>query len=151
MATDAEWRVRIGVRIQQLRNLKGWSLTRLARETKDRLNKSAISNYEQGTRMPGPEEATIFAEALGEAPAHILCLDDDMPALSKWEAKLISDLRALPENERQQYADRIAMLAAAYKTPVPNERVLRTAYNPQKRPKAAAKTPVKRPVGRHDQ
>jgi len=150
MVTDAEWRARIGQRIKELRELKGWSLTKLARATGDRLLKSAISNYEQGTRMPGPEEATIIADALGEAPAHVLCMDNEMPALSKIEAKLIQDLRVLPENEREQYAERIAMLAAAYKKPVPNDRVMRTAYNPKQRPATKTSAP-KRPVGRHEQ
>jgi transcriptional regulator with XRE-family HTH domain len=151
MATDAEWRARIGARLQELRNLRGWSLTTLARQTGDRLNKSAISNYEQGTRMPGPEEATALAEALGESPAHILCLDDDMPALSKTEAQLIHDLRALPENEREEYAERISSLAKIYKKPVPDERLMRTAYNPGKRPKTADLKAAAKPIKRHDQ
>lgn len=150
MATDAEWRTRIGRRIQELRTLRKWSLTRLARETGDRLIKSAISNYEQGTRMPGPEEASVLAEALEESPAHILCLDDNMPALSKTEAKLIEDLRALPESERSEYADRIAILASAYKKAVPHERLMRTGYDPAKRPRGAKVQP-KRPIGKHDQ
>lgn len=146
MPTDEDWKRRIGARLQELRDLKGWSLEQLARETRDRLKKSRISNYEQGTRLPGPEEASILGEALGEAPAHILCLDDDMPALSKLEADLIRNLRALPENERAQYADRIAALASAYKKPVPDKRVMGTGFNPKKRPKA----PVKRVPGPHD-
>ncbi len=150
MATDAEWKVRIGQRIKELRTLKRWSLTRLARETGDQLIKSAISNYEQGTRMPGPEEATIIADALGEAPAHILCLDDNMPALSKTEAKLIEDLRALPEDQRVEYAERIAILASAYKKAVPHERLMRTNYNPGKRP-STVKPPEKRTIRKTDQ
>ena len=148
MATEQEWKEVIGARIRELRNLKGWSLARLERETGGRLKKSGISNYEQGTRLPGPDEAVILGEALGESPAHILCLDDDMPALSKFEAELIGNLRALPENERAQYAERIAALAMAYKKPVPDKHVTRTAYNPKKRPKTPATT--KRTPGPHD-
>lgn len=148
MATEQEWKERIGARIKELRELKGWSLGRLAIETGDRLKKSAISNYEQGIRMPGPEEAILLAEALGESPAHILCLDDDMPALSKLEAELIRNMRILPENERDQYAERIAALALAYKKPVPDKRVSATAYNSKKRPKTAS--PSKRAPGPHD-
>lgn len=77
MATDTEWKKRIGQRIQEIRESKGWSLTDLARLTGDRLQKSQISNYEQGTRMPGLGKVEILAETLGETPAHILCLDDD--------------------------------------------------------------------------
>lgn len=148
MATEEEWKERIGARIKQLRELKGWSLGKLAIETGDRLKKSAISNYEQGTRMPGPEEAILLAEAMGESPAHILCLDDDMPALSKLEAELIRNMRILPENERAQYAERIAALAMAYKKPVPDKRVSATAYNSKKRPKPAVTT--KRTPGSND-
>lgn len=147
MATDVEWKARIGARIAELRDLKGWSLEDLARKTDDRLKKSRISNYEQAIRLPGPEEATILAEALGEAPAHILCLDDEMPALSKAEAKLIRDLRALPEYMRAEYLDKIAAMAMAHKLPLPNDRLLETGYDPKRRPKQAS--PKK--VGPHDQ
>lgn len=134
MATDADWKRCIGTRIRELRDLKGWSLADLSRQTKGRLGKSAISNYEQALRLPGPEEAVIIAEAFGESPAHILCLDEGMPALSKAEAQLILDLRVLPEDQRSQYAERIHLLAQAYKVPVPAEKVLATGYNPAKRP-----------------
>ena len=87
--------------------------------------------------MPGPEQATILAEAFGESPAHILCLDEGMPALSKVEAQLILDLRTLPEDQRSQYASRIHLLAQAYKVPVPTETVLATGYNPAVRPDKA--------------
>lgn len=150
MANAAEWKRRIGARLQQLRELRAWSLTDLERRTGGRLLKSRLSNYEQGTRLVGVEEAEILAEALGEAPAHILCLDEDMPALSKSEAQLIADLRALPEKDRAQYLSKIAALALAHKLPVPDERVMRTAYNPEKRPAEAA-APKKRPASRHDQ
>lgn len=136
MATDAEWRRCIGQRIRELRALKGWSLTDLSRHTKGLLAKSTISNYEQALRMPGPEEASILGDAFGESPAHVLCLDEGMPALSKFEAKLITDLRVLPEDQRHDYAKRIALLALAYKAPIPTERVMETAYSPSRRPKA---------------
>lgn len=110
-----------------------------SRQTMGGLAKSAISNYEQGLRLPGPEEITKLAKALGEAPAHILCLDDDMPALSKAEAQLINDLRALPEDQRAVYAERIHLLAQAYKVPVPDGRLLTTGFNPATRPKVKAK------------
>lgn len=147
MPNAAEWKRRIGARLKELR---GWSLVDLERKTGGRLLKSRLSNYEQGTRLVSVKEAEILAEALGEAPAHVLCLDDDMPALSKSEAQLIADLRALPEKDRAQYASKISALALAHKLPVPDERVLRTAYNPDNRPAEAA-TPKKRPAGRHDQ
>ena len=141
MATDAEWRKCIGNRVRELRDLKGWSLTDLSRQTQGRLAKSTISNYEQALRMPGPEQASILAEAFGESPAHILCLDDaDMPSLSKAEAKLITDLRVLPEDQRAEYAKRIALLAMAYKVPIPTAKVMDTGYNPDRRPKAKTRS-----------
>lgn len=141
MATDAEWKKRIGARIAELRTLKGWSQDELG--AKVGMSQSRLGNYEQGTRMIGPEEAVLLGDALGESPAHIFCLDDDMPALSKIESKLINDLRALPEEQRAAYAERIALLAAAYKTPVPTDRVLETGYNPKTRPRGKAKPAVK--------
>lgn len=141
MPTLDEWKARVGARIKELRQLKGMTQPELAEATGDRLGKSQISNYEQGTRLPGPEEATLLGLALGESPAHVLCLDDGMPALTKDEAKLISDLRVLPEDQRQQYAERISLLAHAYRKPVPTARVMRTGYNPKRRPKAKPKLP----------
>lgn len=149
MTTDLQWKKRIGSRIRELRDLKRWSLTELSRRTTltDKtgkpiggLAKSAISNYEQGLRLPGPEEAVTLARAFGESPAHILCLDDEMPGLTKDEASLIADLRALPEDQRASYVQRIHLLAQAYKVPVPPERVLETGYNPAHRPEIKPKT-----------
>lgn len=140
MATDREWARRIGERIRELRDLKRWSLADLSRRTLV-LSKSRLSNYEQGLRLPGPEEAVLLGQALGEAPAHILCLDDGMPALSREEATMIANLRALPESERAAYFRRIASLATVYKDAVPDERLLETGYSPSRRP--TPKTPVK--------
>jgi transcriptional regulator with XRE-family HTH domain len=147
MPTDEEWRTRIGRRLSELRALKGWSQAELCRRARDRVGKTQLSNYEQGIRMPGPEEASILGAALGESPAHILCLDDDMPALSKNEAKLINDLRALPERDRAAYADKIAALALAHKMPVPDARLLDTGFNPDRRPTASksANKPTRKP------
>jgi hypothetical protein len=62
-----------------------------------------------------------------------------MPALSKAEAQVIIDLRVLPEDQRTQYASRIHLLAQAYKTAAPDERVLATGFTPERRPKTKAK------------
>lgn len=129
------WKERIGQRIRELRDLEGWSLSDLARRTGDRLQKSRLSNYEQGERMPGPAEAVILGAVFEVAPAHVLCLDDDMPALSKEEADLIRNFRALPENQRQEYSERIADMALIYKKPVAHERLLKTGLGPRKRPR----------------
>lgn len=144
---DAAWRQKIGARIRELRDLEGWSLTDLERRTAQlaqragdpalTLAKSRLSNYEQGTRMPGPVEAVVLGTVFEVSPAHILCLDDDMPALSKMEADLIRNFRTLPENQRDEYAERIATLALAYRKPVTDERVRGTRpRTPEVKPKA---------------
>ena len=117
-----EWRRRVGLRIKEMREHRDWSLADLERKTAGRLSKSRLSNYEQGTRLPGPAEAVVLATVYGVTPAFILCLDDDMP-LDKIERQLIKDFRTLPERERMDYARRIGGLAATYRDPVPDERV----------------------------
>lgn len=150
MLNEDEWRRAVGSRLKELRALKDWSLEELARKTNDRLKKSRLGNFEQGTRGVGFYEAMVLAEALGESPSHILCLDnEDMPALSKREAQLIHDMRALPEDQRTKWLNSIALMAAAYKaTPQTDAAVERTAYNPKNRPASA--TPKKRLPGKHD-
>lgn len=133
------WKERIGTRLQQLRQLEGASLAQVAKKSQDRIAKSRLSNYEQGIRMPGPGEAVILAQVYQVSPAHILCLDDDVPALSSLEADLIRSFRALPENERMDYYKRITALASVYKEPVPDERVNATGYNPASRQKKPAR------------
>lgn len=76
--TDAKWREMIGLRIKSLREQRGMSQRDLERATRT-LGKSRIGNYEQGTRMPGPEEATILGRALGVPACVVLCLDHDPP------------------------------------------------------------------------
>lgn len=66
----------IGRRIRGARDRQGWSLEELANRT-GWLKKSRISNYEQGTRTPGPEEAMALGKALGVSAAWILCVDDE--------------------------------------------------------------------------
>lgn len=136
---EEEWRRRIGVRLAEVRRLGGVSLSQLEAATTragKTLGKSRLSNYEQGLRMLGVWEAALLGPILEESPAHLLCLDEeDMPALSKKEAELIRNFRVLPENQREEYAERIESLALAYRKPISDERVRRTAYNPKKRPK----------------
>lgn len=147
---DDAWKKRIGSRIRELRDLKGWSLMDLERRTAElaqkhkepglQLTKSRLSNYEQGIRMAGPFEATVLGMVFEEAPAHILCLDDQMPALSKKEADLIRNIRALPENQREEYLERIANLALAYRKPVSDERVTQAGFTRPRRSKAKRAT-----------
>lgn len=119
---------RIGRRVAALRHARDWSLEDLARETKDRLPKSRLSNYEQGTRRLDIEGAVILAGVFGCSAAHILCLDDDQPILSALEARLIDDLRVLPAAEQQAYARRITTLALAYREAVPDEAMVESGF-----------------------
>jgi transcriptional regulator with XRE-family HTH domain len=119
----------ISARITELRADKGWKLREASDATGGLLSPSRISNYEQGLREMGIPEAKILAKAYGTTAAHVLCLDDDNPVLSKAEQDLIKNLRALPENERHGYMRRIAAVALAYKEPVADERIPDTFTN----------------------
>ena len=110
----------IGRRLKDARESKGLSLEELSRRTKPRLLKSRIGNYEQGIRTPGPLEANVLAEALDMDAAYLMGLQQ---AMSKQELDLLRNFRALPENERSDYARRIGVLALAYREPVPDERM----------------------------
>jgi transcriptional regulator with XRE-family HTH domain len=97
----------IGQRIKQARMAHKYSLSVLAARTKT-LSKSRISNYEQGIRRMGIEEAQELAEALEDVtPAYLLCVDDDSP-LSQHEWQLIHRYRRTDERGRlliQQIAE----------------------------------------------
>jgi transcriptional regulator with XRE-family HTH domain len=125
MATGPEERKRlIAERVRGLRRRKGWSLAELERATAGRLSKSRISNYEQALKLMGPEVAEILSDVFGVPSSYILCLEgDEMVLFDKAEQDLIRNWRALPERDRAEYQRRIAGLAAAYRDPVPDERV----------------------------
>lgn len=68
---------RIGLRLREARKAKNLSLAALAARTSS-LSKSRISNYEQGLRRMGLEEARELAAALDTVTAtYLLCLDDE--------------------------------------------------------------------------
>ena len=69
---------RIGLRLRDVHTGQGLSLAKLSFRTGDVLSKSRISNYEQGLRRSGIEEARTLASALGTvSTTYLLCLDDD--------------------------------------------------------------------------
>jgi len=113
--------VRIGKRIKALRTDARWSLMDLQRRLDDKLLKARLGNYEQGTRRPGIEEATILAALFKVSAAHLLCLDDNQPILGEEESKLINDFRVLPPLERAAYGRRIAKLARAHEEALPDD------------------------------
>jgi len=68
---------KIGLRLREARKAQGLSLAALSART-SALSKSRISNYEQGLRRMGLEEARELASALGTVSAtFLLCLEDE--------------------------------------------------------------------------
>ncbi len=89
----------IGQRLRAARLAHKYSLSELASRTRT-LSKSRISNYEQGIRRMGIEEAQELSEALeGITPAYLLCLDETSP-LSQQEWQLIQRYRKTDERGR---------------------------------------------------
>ncbi len=75
MITDVK--KEIGKRLAKAR--KEWlkiTIKELAQKTKT-LSAQRISNWEQGTRSPGPMEAKLLGEHLNVSPAYLLCLSDN--------------------------------------------------------------------------
>lgn len=66
----------IGKRILEARKAKGLTLKALGELAGD-LKQTRITNWEQGTRTPGPEEIKQLAQALDVSPAFLMCLSDE--------------------------------------------------------------------------
>jgi transcriptional regulator with XRE-family HTH domain len=88
----------IGRRIKAARKGKNWSQQDLSAHCQG-MSKSRISNYEQGTRRPGVEEAKELASALGVSAAFLLCLEDD-GAVTDTEKALLNAYRTADERVR---------------------------------------------------
>ena len=69
-------RVQIGNRITKTRKELGITIKELAARTIE-LSPARISNWEQGTRSPGPLEAKLLAENLNVSASYLLCLTDN--------------------------------------------------------------------------
>jgi len=90
---------RIGQRLRAARQEQKLSLSELSART-NALSKSRISNYEQGIRRMGLEEAHELSIALGTVtPTYLLCLDDRGP-FSDQEIALVDDFRRTDERGR---------------------------------------------------
>lgn len=90
---------RIGQRLRSARHEQKLSLADLSARTQS-LSKSRISNYEQGIRRMGLEEAHELSVALGTVTAtYLLCLDDRGP-FSERELELIDHFRRTDERGR---------------------------------------------------
>jgi transcriptional regulator with XRE-family HTH domain len=91
---------KIGQRLRTARQEQGLSLSELSGLT-GALSKSRISNYEQGIRRMGLEEAQQLATALvSVTPTYLLCLDDTDP-LSKEERVLVERYRQADSRGRE--------------------------------------------------
>jgi len=90
----------IGRRLRAARHAQKLSLAQLAALTNS-LSKSRISNYEQGIRRMGIEEAQALTRALGSVTAtYLLCLDDE-PQLTVDELELLRNYRAADERGKE--------------------------------------------------
>ncbi|SDX60217.1 helix-turn-helix domain-containing protein [Thiocapsa roseopersicina] len=100
MSEKNELSAAIGLRLRAERHRRKLSLSQLAALTGDILSKSRISNYEQGTRRMGIEEAVLLARALGDvSPVYLMCLEDSDP-LPIDEINLLTLYRASDERGR---------------------------------------------------
>jgi len=91
---------RIGQRLRAARQDQKLSLSELSSRTES-LSKSRISNYEQGIRRMGLEEAQELAVALGTVtPTYLLCLEDTDP-LSLRERQLVEYFRRADERGKE--------------------------------------------------
>ncbi|MBK1647149.1 helix-turn-helix domain-containing protein [Rhabdochromatium marinum] len=109
-----ELNLAIGQRLREARKAQELSLAQLSERTGNTLSKSRISNYEQGIRRMGLEQAQALAQALGTvSPVHLLCLDDSAPELSTEEQRLVSHFRQLDATGRLRVLEEVAELAKA--------------------------------------
>jgi transcriptional regulator with XRE-family HTH domain len=90
----------MGHRLREARKKRGWSLSQLSAETRDVLSKSRISNYEQGTRRPGVEQAEVLALALGTVSASYLLDLDEEGFVTEEERALLVRYRETDERGR---------------------------------------------------
>lgn len=79
---------KIGQRIAETRKQCGYTVKELAEKTID-LKPSRISNWEQGTRTPGPSETKQLARALSVPAAYLLCLTADDTMTTEYTGSMI--------------------------------------------------------------
>jgi len=91
---------RSGERLRAARHAREWSLSQLVSYTGGALSKSRISNYEQGIRRLGSEEARILAAALGNVSVDYLLCRQDGPGDDPGEERLLLMYRSAPPDQR---------------------------------------------------
>jgi len=110
---DMELTKRIGLRLREARKAQNLSLAALAARTSS-LSKSRISNYEQGLRRMGLEEARELASALGTVSAtFLLCLEDEGHVTERETALL--DYYRHADNRGKDTILRVAESQAGYR------------------------------------
>jgi len=106
---------KIGQRLRTARQSRGLSLSELSNLT-GVLSKSRISNYEQGIRRMGLEEAQQLAAALvSVTPTYLLCLEDTDP-LSNEERVLVERYRQADSRGRETIL-KVAEAQSGYSSP----------------------------------
>lgn len=97
--TELNIKQEIGKRILEARKAKGLTLKTLGELAGD-LKQTRITNWEQGTRAPGPEEIKLLAQALEVSPAYLMCLTDEQES-----KKTKSHCHLIPLLDPQQACD----------------------------------------------
>ena len=140
-----DYKNEIGRRIRSAREEKGLTLADVSKRTDDVLTLKRINAYENGDRMPGPDEVVILAKALGKRPAYLMALDDTQLTISALEEKLIRNWRTLAERERMEFYRQIEAAAMASRDPVPDSIVEKHLHLPpgRERPRQVAHKRVK--------
>ncbi|NSL19575.1 helix-turn-helix domain-containing protein [Tatlockia micdadei] len=97
----------IGRRILEARKAKGLTLKELG-ELAGNLKQTRLTNWEQGTRAPGPEEIKQLAQALDVSPAFLMCLSDEKQIIkAKAPSQLIPLLDHRQAGNSKLYIDTI--------------------------------------------
>lgn len=130
-----ELRKEQGRRLKSARSDLNLTLRGVSEKTRGQISPSRLSNYEQGLRLLKSREAVVLASVLGVNAAWLLCVEGG--EMTQEEIMLLRNWRALPENERRQYARRIEVLALAYREPVADERVAHSISRPKKKQRTA--------------
>lgn len=127
-----DFKKEIGRRIRDARKERDWILDELSQKTGDRISGKRINSYENGDRMPGPQEAIILGKALGLRPAYIMALDDPQIPITPIEESMVKLWRKLPERERMDFFRKIEQSAIGHADPASDVRVARALGKPGK-------------------
>jgi transcriptional regulator with XRE-family HTH domain len=114
---DLALKAEVGKRIALARHALNWTQRELGLRVG--MAKNTIASYEQGTRLPGPTEATLLGEALGVSPAYLLVVDGDQMHLLEAEAELVRLIRMLPPEEQAKMRKLLEGRARLFARPVP--------------------------------